>query len=87
MTKRSDTKQVPQPDVDAPYHGASDTQRSGWCSTMDDDRCEPIYWSPSRAGWLRCKCECHDGISDADVRTGIYAAFDRHEHWQGRRFP
>ena len=87
MPNRTDTKAVPQPDVDAPYHGASETHASGWCIAMDDDRCSPISWSPSRAGWIRCKCECHDGISDADVRAGILAAFDQLEFWRGRRFP
>lgn len=87
MTKRPQAATVPQPDVDAPYAGASESYVSGWCISMDDDRCTPIFWSPSAAAWMRCKCECHDGLTAEDVRAGTFDAFDRHEYWRSRRFP
>jgi hypothetical protein len=66
------------------------TIRSGWCGRGVDDpghraaSCSPFSWSPSKPGWIACKCTCHDDdLADPELVVQLVAeAYAKEYPWR-----
>lgn len=60
----------------AVYAGVG-TMHTGWCMDESHERCNWLSYSPSREGYVACKCECH-GEDSAAIAARISELEQRH---------